>query len=136
MKGWTTTTHCLWKTEEDIVVKPFYTVADRKALPIDLPTSSFAVCQTIFVHDEEIANSLAVDALKRGANALQFIANKKFDCVALLKKIDLTTTNNYSSNFIFWMKSLSKELSKFTAVAKTLFPNRYSRKLSRNWKLV
>ena len=110
----------LWKTEEDIVVKPFYTVADRKALPIDLPTSSFAVCQTIFVHNEEIANSLAVDALKRGANALQFIANKKFDCVALLKKIDLTTTKIFFKLHFLDEKFVEK-LSKFTAVAKPFF---------------
>ena len=110
----------LWKTEEDIVVKPFYTAADRKALPIDLPTSPFAVCQTIFVDDEKIANSLALDALERGANALQFIADKKFDCVALLKKIDLEATKLFFKLHFLDEKFVEK-LSKITALATPFF---------------
>ncbi len=110
----------LWKTEEDIVVKPFYTAADRKALPIDLPTSPFAVCQTIFVDDEKIANSLALDALERGANALQFIADKKFDCVALLKKIDLEATKLFFKLHFLDEKFIEK-LSKITALATPFF---------------
>lgn len=54
----------LWKTEEDIVVKPFYTAADRKALPIDLPTSSFSVCQSVFV-DEKNSQLLGCRRFKK-----------------------------------------------------------------------
>lgn len=110
----------LWKTEEDIVIKPFYTAADRKALPIDLPTSSFSVCQSVFVDDEKIANSLAVDALKRGANALQFIAHKKFNPVILLKNIDLEATKLFFK-LHFLDERFVENLSKHTAAATPFF---------------
>jgi methylmalonyl-CoA mutase len=82
----------LWKTEEDIVVKPFYTIDDRKDLKIETSKNSFSICQSIFIDDEKIAKSLAFDALKRGANSIQFIANKVFDFAALLENINLEST--------------------------------------------
>jgi len=62
----------LWKTNEGIVVKPFYTKEDSTNAKINLPKKGCTICQTIFIDDEKIANSLALDALKRGANAIQF----------------------------------------------------------------
>jgi methylmalonyl-CoA mutase len=110
----------LWKTEEDIVVKPFYTVADRKALPMDVPTSSFAICQAIFVDDEKIANSLALEALKRGASSIQFTANKKFDSALLLKNINLTTTKLFFKlNFLD--EKFVENVSKITLPTKTFY---------------
>tara|TARA_B110000908_G_scaffold79638_1_gene95425 strand:+ start:3151 stop:4536 length:1386 start_codon:yes stop_codon:yes gene_type:complete len=110
----------LWKTEEDIVVKPFYTAADRKALPINMPTSSFAICQSIFVDDEKIANSLAVNALKRGANSIQFTANKRFDSAVLLKNIDISTTKIFFKLHFLDEKFVEK-LSKITLPTKTFY---------------
>ena len=75
----------LWKTEEDITVKPYYTSTDRKNLKIISPNESFSICQSIFIDDVNIANSLALDALKKGADSIQFTANKKFNTKLLLE---------------------------------------------------
>lgn len=78
----------LWHTDEGITVKPFYTSEDRSDLNINLPDSAFNICQSFFVHQESIANDLAKDALKRGATAIQFIADSKFDIQKLLNDIN------------------------------------------------
>ncbi len=85
----------LWKTNEGIVIKPFYTKKDRNNASIALPKKGFKICQSIFVHDIKIANKLAVDALNRGANAIQFIAEETFDYTLLLQEIDLENTVIY-----------------------------------------
>ena len=78
----------LWKTNEGIIVKPFYTEEDRNNTDISLPKKGFNICQSIFVDDISIANKLAIDALNRGATTIQFVANQKFDIESLLKDID------------------------------------------------
>ena len=85
----------LFKTEEGILVKPFYTKEDRTNSKINLPKKGFRICQTIFIDDEKIANGLAIDALKRGANSLQFKANKKFDYQKVLHNIEVKLNDIY-----------------------------------------
>ncbi|MFD2568125.1 methylmalonyl-CoA mutase subunit beta [Pseudotenacibaculum haliotis] len=85
----------LWKSNEGIVVKPFYSLEDRNNAAIDLPERGFRICQSIFVDDIGISNKLAIDALKRGANAIQFTATSSFDHQNLLKGIDLSETTLY-----------------------------------------
>ena len=85
----------LWKTNEGIVVKPFYTKEDRTHHTIETPKKGFNICQTIFIDDEKIANSLATDALKRGANSIQFVANSPFNYKILLKNLEVKRTNLY-----------------------------------------
>ncbi|MGB0879568.1 MAG: methylmalonyl-CoA mutase, partial [Polaribacter sp.] len=80
----------LWKTEEGIVVKPFYTKEDRTHQKIAIPKEDFTICQTIFIDDVKIANSLAIKVLQRGATAIQFKANSTFDYKTLLQNIDVT----------------------------------------------
>ena len=105
----------LWKTAEDITVKPYYTSADRKNLKIISPNESFSICQSIFIDDVNIANSLALDALKKGADSIQFTANKKFNTKLLLENINLGSTklffklNFLDENFI---KNISKIINK------------------------
>ena len=41
----------LWKTDEGIVVKPFYTKQDRTHQKIATPKKGFAICQSIFIDD-------------------------------------------------------------------------------------
>jgi len=77
----------LWKTNEGIVVRPFYTEEDRNYADISLPKKGFNSCQTVFVDDVSIANKLAIDALQRGATAIQFVAKNVFDPKALLHNI-------------------------------------------------
>ncbi len=78
----------LHTTSEGIVIKPFYTEEDRSDSKINVPKKGFNICQSIFIDDEKIANSLALDALKRGANAIQFIADRPFDYRKTLQNIE------------------------------------------------
>ena len=110
----------LWKTNEDVVVKPFYTSDDRTHQQIKIPKKGFTICQTIFIDDEKIANSLALDALKRGAKAIQFKANSKFDYKIVLKNINHKKTFIYFS-FSFLNDEFQVELSKFINSKNTYF---------------
>jgi methylmalonyl-CoA mutase len=102
----------LWKTEEGIIVKPFYTKEDRNYQEINIPKKEFTVCQTIFIDDEKIANSLAVNALNRGAKAIQFTASSKFNYQVVLKNINLEKTIIYFS-FSFLHDEFQIEVSNF-----------------------
>ena len=108
----------LWKTNEAITVKPFYSKEDRTNTKLNLPKKGFNICQTIFVDNEKIANSLALDALKRGATSIQFISTKPFNCSLLLKNIDINTILIYFK-FQFLPPVFLVELSKFINPNKT-----------------
>ena len=90
----------LWHSNEGIVVKPFYTQEDRNNVAITLPQKGFAICQSIFVHNESIANKLALDAISRGATAIQFYANQPFRPKKLLRNITSTVTLYFNLNFL------------------------------------
>lgn len=90
----------LWKTDEGIVVKPFYTKEDRPNTQINLPKSDFNIGQSIFIDDEKIANSLATEALQRGATAICFTASKPFNPKPLLKGFGGKTTIHFQLSFL------------------------------------
>ena len=90
----------LSKTDEGITIKPFYTKEDRSNTTIQLPIEGFNICQTIFIDDEKIANSLALDALKRGANSIQFKASKSFNPKPLLKGFPGKTILYFKLSFL------------------------------------
>ena len=48
----------LYKTDEGIIVKPFYTKEDRTNSKINLPKKGFHICQTLFIDDEKIQYNL------------------------------------------------------------------------------
>ncbi|QTE22550.1 methylmalonyl-CoA mutase subunit beta [Polaribacter cellanae] len=102
----------LWKTNDGLTVKPFYTKEDRNNTAINLPKTGFKTCQTIFIEDEKTANTFALDALKRGATALQFVANYKFNFKVLLKDIQLKEIVVYFK-FSFLNDFFIKEISEF-----------------------
>jgi methylmalonyl-CoA mutase len=110
----------LWKTNEGITVKPFYAKEDRTNTPISIPKKGFYICQTIFIDNEKIANSLAIDAIKRGATSLQFVAKKSFNYNLLLKHIDLNSIIIYFK-FEFLPSEFLIELSAFTNAQSTFF---------------
>ena len=85
----------LWKSDEGIIVKPFYTKEDRKKGSFISDPFDTKICQSIYIDNEQIANFLATDALKRGATALEFKASKKFDYQKLLTNINLQETSVY-----------------------------------------
>ncbi|KOY50623.1 methylmalonyl-CoA mutase subunit beta [Polaribacter dokdonensis] len=90
----------LSKTNEGITIKPFYTKEDRSNTTIQLPKEGFNICQTIFIDDEKIANSLALDALKRGANTIQFKASKSFNPKPLLRDFPGKTILYFNLSFL------------------------------------
>lgn len=85
----------LWKTNEGITVKPFYTKEDRTHQQINLPNKGFNICQSILVENEEKANSFALNSIQRGANCIEFIINKTINHQILLKNIDTKNTLLY-----------------------------------------
>ena len=110
----------LWKTNEGIVIKPFYTSEDRKNYdPIQFK-EGFNICQTIFVDQENIANSLAIDALERGANSILFKANSIFDYRKLLLDID-TKSIVLHFHFSFLDAKFQTEIASYINSEKTYF---------------
>ncbi|HOT13956.1 MAG TPA: methylmalonyl-CoA mutase family protein [Bacteroidales bacterium] len=81
----------IWKTIEGINVKPYYTAADtsglaqKNAIPGTFPYirgnkpnhNLWEICQDIKVYDVKTANSLALEAVERGATAINFIFCKE-----------------------------------------------------------
>lgn len=110
----------LWKSEDGIVIKPFYTEEDRTYQNILLPKNGFSICQSIFVGDEKIANALAKSAIKKGATAIQFVANKKFDFKILLQKIDIKRVTFYFK-FNFLSYPFTQSLSAYVNSKKTYY---------------
>ncbi|MFD0994149.1 methylmalonyl-CoA mutase subunit beta [Tenacibaculum geojense] len=82
-------------TNDGITIKPFYTKEDRTNTTIKLPNKSYATCESIFIDDEIVANKLAVDALQRGANAIEFKAESSFNIEIILANIDISKNTIY-----------------------------------------
>ena len=82
-------------TNDGITIKPFYTKEDRTNTTIKLPNKSYAICESIFIDDEIVANKLAVDALQRGANAIEFKAESSFNIEIILANIDISKNTIY-----------------------------------------
>ncbi len=102
----------LWKTDEGITVRPFYTKEDKTNVKVNTSKKGFNICQSIFVEEEEKANSFAIDSLNRGAKSIEFKVKNKFNYQALLKDIDTQNTTLYF-NFKFLEANFFIELSKF-----------------------
>lgn len=110
----------LWKTEEGITVKPFYTKEDRTNQKVNTSNTGFLICQSVKINAETEANTFAIDSLKRGANAIHFYTDKEFDYESLLKNIDIQKTTLYFS-FSFLNSSFVKKLSDYTNSNSTYF---------------
>ncbi|MDY7395377.1 methylmalonyl-CoA mutase subunit beta [Aureibaculum sp. 2210JD6-5] len=99
----------VWESNEGIKVKPFYHLDDVDFLNINSKKKQFSVCQSIFVSDGKTANFLAKDALKRGANAIEFEANEIFDVEQLLKGLYLTDDSKKILQIHFKLNFLSAD---------------------------
>lgn len=85
----------IWKTNEDISVKPFYHAEDFDALPEISQTKAtkWRICQTIYVANVEKCNKIAIKAIENGAESLKFIIpDTSVSIEGLLKNIDTTAT--------------------------------------------
>lgn len=90
----------LTHTNEGITIKPFYHKDEMESLEIPNTPTNFNICQTIFVSTEKTANYLALDAIKRGADSIQFVADAPFEIDILLKNIPVKTEIHFQLNFL------------------------------------
>ena len=82
----------IWKTNEDILVKPFYHADDFETLPevSNTKATQWNICQTIFVADVKKSNLNAIDVIERGAESIKFIIpSEEVSIESLIKNIDL-----------------------------------------------
>ena len=80
----------IWKTNEGVLVKPFYTSEDLKTLPeiSNTKATSWHICQTIYVADAKRSNSKALNAIKNGAESIKFIIpSENISLVDLLRNL-------------------------------------------------
>lgn len=114
----------VWRTEEGFKVRPYYRAEDLKDLdylktmPNEFPytrgtkthDNHWDIVQEIEISEPKEANSIAVDALKRGATCIAFNASKisnENDLVTLLNNIDLNVYGvqfNHVKNYLDLMK--------------------------------
>ena len=110
----------VWKTNEDILVKPFYHADDFEKLPnvSNTKATQWEICQTIFVSNSKKANLKAINTIEKGAESVKFIIpTEEVSIENLLKNINLSSTPLY-----FELQFLSEEfvekLISFSAKAK------------------
>lgn len=107
----------IWHSPEGIDVRPFYNREDLDSEmgPIPGHPKSWAAVQRVFVHEEEVAHKLALEACERGAEAIWFSAEKEFDTGALLKGLSLEGIAYYfeiGTQSADWICGLVRELKK------------------------
>lgn len=94
----------IWKTNENIDIKPFYHADDFTKLPEVSATeaTTWHVCQSIFVVNTEKSNLKALNAIENGAESIKFIIpSKDISVQNLLKGIDLNATLiHFELNFL------------------------------------
>lgn len=77
----------LWHTNEGITVKPFYH-QEQDVRTITTESNTWNICQFIDVTDAEEANILAINALKKGSEAIFFKIHNEIAIADLLEHID------------------------------------------------
>jgi len=106
----------IWKTNEDISVKPFYHADGFEKLPEVTSTKAteWKICQSIYVANVIKSNLKAVDAIERGAENIKFIIpTEDVSIKELIQNINLTSTLLYfelqflSTEFVNQLVSIS-----------------------------
>lgn len=84
----------IWQSNEGIHVKPFYHQdSPEKTCNSDVQSTTWQICQTIFVQQIEVANGIAVSAIKNGAESIKFIIPNELIAVKdLVRNINLQKT--------------------------------------------
>lgn len=88
----------VWKTNEDIDVKPFYHADEFKEPPKISSTKAtqWHICQSIFVADVKKSNEKALNAIERGAESIKFIIpSETISIECLIEGIDLSSNILY-----------------------------------------
>jgi len=98
LKGADYNENLIWKTNEDINVKPFYHADEFKEPPAISATKAtqWQICQSIFVADIIKSNKKAINAIERGAESIKFIIPKDTISISnLIENIDTTSISLY-----------------------------------------
>ena len=101
----------IWKSPEGIDVKPFYHSEDIKDKDSfgSLSVSTWKICQDILVLEENLSNTFAKNAIKKGAESLRFIiSSKKTNIAILLDDINVPMYINLKFLSIDFVKSLNE----------------------------
>ena len=104
----------IWNSLEGIDVKPFYHSEEPESNPLTIPgiPGSWIIANEVFIDDGAIANSLALHALERGADAIVIKADKEFDIKTVFKNFPFTRATIYLQlNFLD--KEFYLELERF-----------------------
>lgn len=104
----------VWQSAEGINVRPFYHADDfsRKFQPIPGQPESWKIAQGVFIGDQAKANGIAVDGLRRGAQAIVFSADGEFEIQSVFKNY-LFKNASIHFNFNFLSEKFLKELINF-----------------------
>lgn len=104
----------IWHSNEGINVKPFYHQDTMENVSIKaIPKTTWSICQTIFVQQLDVANGIAVSALKNGSESIKFIIpDETISIEKLLRNIDVQKTTIFfelqflSESFVEKIKNL------------------------------
>ncbi|MFC7358268.1 methylmalonyl-CoA mutase subunit beta [Jejudonia soesokkakensis] len=104
----------IWQSLEGIHVKPFYHRDDFNEAfkPIPGQPTDWKIGQHIFIDDETIANSLALDAIERGAEAIYFSSESEFDVKKVFQNFPFSKVPVYF-DFSFLAEAFSLQLNQF-----------------------
>ena len=114
LKGNDYNTTLVWKTNDDILVKPFYHADDfnEHPAPSNTKASQWKICQSIFVANENKSNLKAINAIEKGAESLFFtIPSKNTNIENLLKNINTTTINIHFTP-LFISETFTKKITR------------------------
>ena len=109
----------VWKSNDDISVKPFYHADDFTTphLRPNTKATQWEICECIYVADVGKSNQQAINSLNRGAESIKFIIpSEDIPVDDLLKGIDLSSTGVHFE-FQFLSLDFIKKLSAFPTKA-------------------
>lgn len=103
LKGADYNSTLIWKNNEGIDVKPFYHLDDFEEFPevSNTKVTQWRVTQHIFAGNAHIANTKALEAIEKGANAILFkIPNAEINPKELLKNINQDIVLYFELDFL------------------------------------
>jgi len=104
----------VWESLEGIHVKPFYHKDDftTSFTPILGQPKQWRIAQQIFIDDAIIANRLALEAIKRGAETIYFSSEKPFDSKVVFREFPFNKVTVHF-NFMFLAEEFIENLMLF-----------------------
>ncbi|GEQ86098.1 methylmalonyl-CoA mutase [Patiriisocius marinistellae] len=111
----------VWQSLEGINVTPTYHKDDAiENISIPGNPSQWNIAQKVFIDDVAISNTLAIDAINRGAEAIIFTSEKRFSIAEIFKNFNFGNVTIYF-NFKFLDEAFIIELNEFLSEKKSVF---------------